>query len=62
MPKRNSCVMYRVNTMKCAASGKSMLSKRDAVTAKNYREDRGSEPLRIYPCPDCGHWHLTSSV
>lgn len=46
----------------CETSGKVMFSKKDAATAANKRFKEDHEELRIYPCPYCSHWHLTSRV
>ena len=52
----------RAEQRKCWKTGKIAFSKRDAVTAKNFREHDGSDELRIYPCPFCRGWHLTSQL
>lgn len=36
--------------------------KRGAVTAKNARMHQDHVRLRIYPCPNCGGWHLTHKI
>lgn len=47
--------------MKCPTTGKTMYDhKRDAQTCINSRKHAG--PLRAYPCPFCGAWHLTSKA
>ncbi len=45
-------------------SGKVCYSKRDAQARRNVklRHKRDAKTLRIYNCPDCGQWHLTSSA
>ena len=43
----------------CPTSGKVMYDKRGAVTAANHRYSESHQKLRIYPCPQCGSWHLT---
>lgn len=50
-------------------NGKRCYTKRDAETVRNARTKgrrkiRHGRPkeLRIYECPDCGHWHLSSKV
>lgn len=35
-------------------------SRRAAKKAARIRSDKGGEPLRVYPCPNCGQWHMTS--
>ena len=40
--------------------GKKKYHKRDAETARNFRIQDGEEFLRIYQCPYCNFWHLTS--
>lgn len=40
-------------------------SKRQAATVRNAvmrRHNRRVKRLRIYPCANCGGWHLTKSV
>jgi hypothetical protein len=46
----------------CSTSGKVMFDKRGAQTKMNYLLKIGTERnLRIYPCPNCGGWHLSSN-
>lgn len=45
----------------CFASGKVCYDKKGAQTAANARMDEAHEVLRIYPCPNCHTWHLTST-
>lgn len=49
----------------CITTKKVCYSKKDAETMRNYRTEGKStnhaEYLRIYPCPYCKAWHLTSS-
>lgn len=33
-----------------------------AAIAAAIRCSRRGKPLRVYRCPDCGGWHLTSRV
>jgi hypothetical protein len=47
---------------KCFASGKVMYDKRGAQTVKNTIYDKERLRLRIYQCPDCDTWHLTSKL
>ena len=44
------------------ACHKTQYSKREAVTALNHRLRGKGRPehLRVYHCPLCNHWHLTS--
>lgn len=44
----------------CPETGKPCYDKKTAVTAKNQRWDEDHIKLRIYPCPHCRAWHLTS--
>lgn len=44
----------------CATSGKVMYDKRGAVTSANHRFEEDHTRLRVYPCPSCNAWHLTS--
>ena len=43
--------------------GKKQYSKKDALTAVNYRTRKGhnqrAEYLRIYQCKFCNYWHIT---
>lgn len=39
---------------------KPMYDKKTAITAKNKRWHEDHIKLRIYECPHCVHWHLTS--
>lgn len=43
-------------------NGKVCYDKRGARTAANDRYDEDHVKLRIYPCPRCNSWHLTSDV
>lgn len=47
---------------KCSDSGKVIYDKRGAQTEKNRRWNEDHVELRIYQCPACNWWHLTSSV
>lgn len=42
--------------------GKVKYDKKGAMTVKNKRWDEDHVHLRIYPCPVCHGWHLTSQV
>lgn len=37
-------------------------SKKEANTAKNHRYRQDHIRLRIYNCPNCNKWHLTSKI
>ena len=37
-------------------------SRRAAKKAARIRADHSGEALRVYACPDCGRWHMTSNV
>lgn len=52
----------RVELRRCPATDKPCYDKRGAVTAANRRRHEDRVRLRVYPCPDCGAWHLTSDV
>lgn len=42
--------------------GKACYDKRQAQTAANSRFREDHVRLRLYPCPDCGYWHLTKKL
>lgn len=46
----------------CQGNGKVRFSKREAETARNRRMEEDHAELRIYQCPYCNDWHLTSNV
>ena len=47
---------------RCTVCNKICYSKKMCETVANKDwKDRGTE-LRIYQCPDCNYWHLTSSL
>lgn len=46
----------------CPTTGKPCYDKKAAVSAKNARWDEAHVKLRIYPCPHCRCWHLTSKA
>ena len=48
--------------MKQTCHGKRSYGKEEARRVKKYREERGSEWLRVYECPVCHGWHLTSKM
>lgn len=58
--------LYAVQRPRCAASGKiAFMDKRDAQTCANGRPKQrrrypGPGKLKVYHCPLCGSWHLTS--
>lgn len=39
---------------------KKKLDKKGALTARNFAWQKEHVDLKIYPCPVCHHWHLTS--
>ena len=41
-------------------TGKVKFDKRGAQTARNKRFEEAHIKLRIYHCPECNWWHLTS--
>lgn len=44
---------------------KVQFSKKEATTALNERKNKGkkwSREVRIYECPECKKWHLTSEL
>lgn len=43
-------------------TGKVMFDKKGAITASNARWKEDRVKLRIYPCPECRHWHMTKQV
>lgn len=53
---------YKTPVSYCPLSGKVMFDKKGAQTAANERLRKDHEELRIYPCPTCNHWHLTSTA
>jgi len=42
--------------------GKPCFDKKTAITAKNKRFKDGHVVLRVYNCPECNTWHLTSNI
>lgn len=42
--------------------GKKRRPTEEAAIAAAIRCSRRGKPLRVYECPDCGGWHLTSRV
>lgn len=52
---------YKLPVTYCHDSDKVMFDKKGARTAANDRFRREHEALRIYPCPACKCWHLTST-
>lgn len=50
---------YKGKVQMCLSKNK--YTKKDALTAKNKREHEvGKDNLRVYHCPLCNHWHMTS--
>jgi hypothetical protein len=44
-----------------SCDGKRCYTKRDAQTMRNAKKREG-KLLRIYPCKECGGWHLTHKL
>ena len=42
------------------STGKVRFDKKGAQTSKNFRMKREHTKLRIYNCPECNGWHLSS--
>jgi len=42
--------------------GKPCYDKRAAISARNKRWKDDRIRLRVYPCPICNKWHLTSTI
>lgn len=42
--------------------GKNVYDKRGAETVRNRRWEEDHVRLRIYNCPRCGGWHVTSKA
>ena len=42
--------------------GKTIFDKKGALTSKNDRYKKDHVRLRVYQCPDCNHWHLSSRL
>jgi len=47
---------------KCSMSGKNMYDKKSAQSESNRRYEKEHSLLRIYECPYCNTWHLTSRI
>lgn len=58
--KRKKWLGYKQPSERCIVSGKVIYDKKGAQSSKNSRFDADHVPLRIYPCPHCSGWHLTS--
>lgn len=41
-------------------TGKTIYDKKSAQTLKNLTEKLHNIKMKIYECPECNHWHLTS--
>lgn len=49
------------NPTRCWPHGKIRYrDSKDAKKARRDRESKGAPNLRVYRCPHCGGWHLTS--
>lgn len=46
----------------CEVTGKVKFDKKGAQTSANARWAWDRVELRIYPCPHCNGWHLTSQI
>lgn len=42
--------------------GKPQYDKKSAISAKNKRFRQDHTELRVYHCPSCNFWHLTSQL
>lgn len=51
----------KIAPIKYCKTGKPIYDKKTAITAKNKRYRDAHEKLRIYHCPECNGWHLSSS-
>lgn len=50
---------------RCKKTGKAIFDKKTAISQRNWLEKKGKNrksvgQLRIYQCPFCDWWHLTS--
>ena len=43
-------------------NGKPCYDKKGSISAKNKRYKMDHTELRIYHCPICNHWHITSQL
>jgi hypothetical protein len=51
---------YRATKARCAPAGKTRFATFDIAVAAALRlSSTLGRPIRTYPCPDCGGWHLT---
>jgi len=62
--RRIQHLMFESNREKreYCANGKVSYDKKAAQTAKNRRWNEEHVELRIYQCPECNLWHLTSDL
>ncbi len=57
---RETIRFFNKEPNKC--DGKTCYDKKGAQTAANLRFKNAHQKLRIYPCPQGNHWHLTSKL
>ena len=60
MKYEDKCLGSKQPRDRCEKTGKVKFDKKNAQTAKNKRYNEDHVGLRIYPCPFCDGWHLTS--
>lgn len=54
--------MYMEPFERCPDGGKVCFPKRNAQEKKNDLERMGRGKFRLYQCPACNFWHLTSEL
>lgn len=59
-PTRADRDLHLPGALRC--SGKVAYDKKGAQSAKNLRYKQDHVQLRIYSCPKCNMWHLTSKI
>lgn len=55
-PKKN----FKIQKFNC--QNKNRYDKKGAISARNLFWRKQHKELRIYHCPICNHWHLTSLI